>query len=290
MKYYVLYNPISGNGKGDSEVERVKALVADECVVTNVLDIKDYKAHLESIAAEDAIIVCGGDGTLNHFINNAYGAELKCKTYYYAAGSGNDFLNDVDPSKYGQLVELDKYIESIPSVEINGQTYRFINGVGYGIDGYCCEEGDRIREKSDKPVNYTAVAIKGLLFKYKPTDATVIVDGVEHHFKKVWIAPTMNGRCYGGGMIPTPDQDRLDPDHKLSVMIFHGCNSIKTLMIFPTIFKGEHVKHEKFVTLYKGKEITVRFDSPRPLQIDGETVKNVIEYTARSSDFVAAKK
>ena len=33
----------------------------------------------------------------------------------------------------------------------------------------------------------------------------LVVDGTERVFKKVWIAPTMFGRRYGGGMMPTPD-------------------------------------------------------------------------------------
>ena len=44
---------------------------------------------------------------------------------------------------------------------------RFINGIGFGIDGYCCEVGDQLKAKSDKPVNYASIAIKGLLFHYK---------------------------------------------------------------------------------------------------------------------------
>ena len=52
-------------------------------------------------------------------------------------------------------------------------------------------------------------------------------------------------------------------------------------MIFPNIFKGTHVKSTKNVTVLSGKEITVKFDQPRTLQIDGETVFNVTEYTVR---------
>ena len=88
----------------------------------------------------------------------------------------------------------------------------------------------------------------------------------------------MFGRRYGGGMIPTPEQIR--GGEELSLMMFHGSGKLKTLMIFPSIFKGEHVKNEKYVTVLKGKNITVKFDSPRALQIDGETVLDVEEYTA----------
>lgn len=38
------------------------------------------------------------------------------------------------------------------------------------------------------------------------------------------------------------------------------------------------------VEVLTGKEITVRFDSPAALQIDGETVKNVSEYSVKAYD------
>jgi diacylglycerol kinase family enzyme len=52
-------------------------------------------------------------------------------------------------------------------------------------------------------------------------------------------------------------------------------------MIFPSLFKGEHVKHAKNVSVFSGSEITVRFDEARALQIDGETILNVTEYVVR---------
>ena len=115
------------------------------------------------------------------------------------------------------------------------------------------------------------------------------MDGVTHEFKKVWIAPTMLGRFYGGGMMPTPSQSRLDPEGKLSLMVFHGTGKLRTLMIFPSIFKGEHIKHEKSVTILSGHEITVKFDSPRALQVDGETILGVSEYSARASKLAMTK-
>ena len=51
-------------------------------------------------------------------------------------------------------------------------------------------------------------------------------------------------------------------------------------MIFPSIFKGKHVDHKKVVEVKTGHRITVTFDRPVALQIDGETVLNVTTYTA----------
>lgn len=176
----------------------------------------------------------------------------------------------------------------MPVVTVNGKKYRFLNGVGYGIDGYCCEIGDMMREKdSTKKINYTTIAIKGLLFGYKPTNAKVTVDGKEYNFKKVWICPTMVGRYYGGGMLPAPNQHREDRNDHISVSVLHGSGKLKTLMIFPSIFTGKHIKHTKNVCVLEGKHITVEFDRPTPLQIDGETILNVTKYEAELSPVLA---
>ena len=281
-KAYVFYNPLAGHGKGKDAVESVKEFVKDEIVACDMTKSATYEDQLFAMKEDDYMVLCGGDGTLNRFINLTEDVNIKNDILYFPTGSGNDFAYDLG-KKYGdEPFSIKEYMEDLPRVTINNKTYRFINGVGYGIDGYCCEEGDRLKAISDKPVNYTSIAIKGLLFKYKPTSAKVTVDGETHNYKKVWIAPTMNGRYYGGGMMPTPDQDRKDAEKALSVMVFHDTSKLKTLMIFPKIFKGEHVNHKKAIDVFKGHEITVEFDSPRALQIDGETVLGVTSYTAKA--------
>ena len=287
---YILYNPKAGNGKCKSDVDLLHGMYPDAqfCDMTG---IDSYSNFISGVTYDDSIIICGGDGTLNRFANDIKGLTLPCKVYYYAVGSGNDFAHDIGKGRADKPdFEIDRYLCDLPSVSINGEEKLFINGIGYGIDGYCCEEGDRIREATpEKKIDYTGIAIKGLLFKYKPTSATVTVDGAVRRYKKVWIAPTMNGRFYGGGMMPTPDQNRLDKDNKLSCMIFHDSGKLRTLMIFPSIFKGTHVKHTKYVDVLKGHKITVEFDSPRALQIDGETVLGVTKYTAKSKQPVLVK-
>ncbi len=279
MKTYILYNPSAGNGNGRLQAKELsKRFGTENCVLCDITQIETYKEFFAELERDGNVIICGGDGTLNRFVNNVKDLNVENKLFYYACGSGNDFLRDVEHEN--GLVELAPYLSNLPKVTVEGKDYAFLNGVGYGIDGYCCEVGDKMRvEKAGQEINYTGIAIKGLLFHYKPVDATVIVDGKEYAFKKVWLAPTMNGRYYGGGMLPAPEQ-RREKD-TLSVMIFHGSGKIKTLMIFPSIFKGEHVKKVKHVTVLSGHEITVRFNEPRTVQIDGETVIGVKEYTAR---------
>lgn len=54
-------------------------------------------------------------------------------------------------------------------------------------------------------------------------------------------------------------------------------------MVFPSIFKGEHIKHTEMSKVFTGHDITVEFDRPTALQIDGETVTDVTSYTVHSS-------
>ena len=89
------------------------------------------------------------------------------------------------------------------------------------------------------------LAVKALLFQYKPCNATVNVDGKEYNFKNVWLATTMKGRFFGGGMKIAPNQDRFDKDNKLSVIIVHNLNKLSIIKLFPTIFEGKHIKYKK---------------------------------------------
>lgn len=275
-KGYVIYNPLAGNGKAKEDAQLLQMLLDEELEYYDMTRITNYAAFISGMEKEDYLVIVGGDGTLNRFVNDTDGLEIAQEIVYYPTGTGNDFAKDMGMGENPHSITA--YLKDLPTVEVNGKRYRFINGVGFGIDGYCCEVGDELRKIPGKKVNYTGIAIKGLLFHFAPRNAKVTVDGKEYAYKKVWIAPTMHGKFYGGGMIPTPKQDR--DSGKLSLMLFHGAGRIRTLCVFPSIFKGEHVKHTKMVAVHTGKEITVEFDRPTPLQIDGETILGVTQYTA----------
>ena len=277
-KYKVLYNPKSNNIQAEAEAKTLSTMLSgDELEYVDVLKLKSTAEYIASLSPDFAVIIAGGDGTLNHFINDVDCSKIANDVYFFGVGTGNDFLKSIGEEK-GKPIKINDVIRSLPTVTVKGKTCKFINGIGFGIDGYCCEVGDKMRETSDKPIDYTGIAVKGLLFHFKPVNATVTVDGVTETFKKVWLAPTMFGGFYGGGMIPTPGQKR--EDGTVSTMVYYGKGKIKSLMVFPSIFKGEHVAHTDMVKLFKGAHnVTVKFDRPTALQIDGETVTNVTEYS-----------
>lgn len=233
-KYFVIYNPLAGAGEGQTVADSLEKVLDKVVGKADITKITNYKAFMED--KEDYIfVVCGGDGTLNRFINDIEGIQFTNRVFYRAVGTGNDFLRDIECKDVETPVEITQYIHNLPVCEVNG--------------------------------------------KYKPTGATVTVDGKVYRFEKVWLAPSMFGRFYGGGIMPTPKQDRKASDQKLSVFLFHSSGKLRTLTIFPKIFTGDHLQYTKYTTVIEGNEITVEFDEARSLQVDGETVLNVKKYT-----------
>ena len=166
-------------------------------------------------------------------------------------------------------------MDNLPKVSANGITKYFVNNVGFGVDGDVCVVADKKKAKGKK-IDYTKITIGLILFKFKKRYCKVKVDGKEYEFKRAFIAATMNGRFYGGGMKSAPNQDRASD--KVTLVVMNGKSRLLTLIRFTKIFTGEHTKYTSQVHIFEGKEIEVSFDKPCGLQYDGEVINDVTSY------------
>ena len=95
-KYKILYNPMSNNGQGETDATALDNLLSGNELeyvdVTAAGDVKDILAVME---ADEKLIISGGDGTLNHFLNDIDGVDVKNEVFFFATGTGNDFLSSV---------------------------------------------------------------------------------------------------------------------------------------------------------------------------------------------------
>jgi len=280
---YLLFNPLADSGKCIDKVKAFKEKYDGELRDITTLDVREL---IKGLDESDEIFVLGGDGTLNRFCNDVYGLDIKQKIYACPVGTGNDFFNDVKDGPYAERdrVLMNEYIKRLPKVTVNGVERRFINGIGYGLDGMCCQVADDKKAKGVKKINYTAIALRLCLIDYKPMSAKVIVDGVEKHYDNVWILPSMKGRFYGGGMMIAPSQDRLSADGKVSVVVFYSKSRLKLLANFSKVFTGKHVTLTKMIEILTGNEVYVEYEKPTALQVDGETVRNVAFYKVSTND------
>lgn len=276
---YLYYNPFADNNKSEETIKPVKIELESKLKEEIKLTASDvnWNEEIKKFSSDDKVILAGGDGTLNYFINAFDPSNLDFELYLLPHGTGNDFLNDQknNVNEYG-LIPLNDKLKHLPVIEVKGKTYCFINGIGYGIDGECCVKAEEMKKEGAEKIDYSSITISLLFKSYVPRNAKVTIDGKSYEFKKVYLASSMYGKYYGGGMMIAPNQNR-DSDNLTFVTIF-GMGKLHTLMLFPKIFKGTHVKNKKHVFVATGKEIEVTFDKPCGLQIDGEVVNDVTTY------------
>ena len=118
MTDLILFNPHAGNGTAGRETRNLsKMLLGDSLKYQDMTEIDDYAKLFAGLDPETRIILSGGDGTLNRFINDTEGLNIPNEIYYYATGSGNDFLTDLGKTKGCEPFSLKEYLLGLPTVE-----------------------------------------------------------------------------------------------------------------------------------------------------------------------------
>ncbi len=280
---YILYSSLAQGGEAFRQAYALMQKIGEDKAQLRSLNKFDPREVLEFSEPNDTIILLGGDGTLNRFVNLPDMIPCRYKLEYTAGGTGNDFYRDVREFEEADTFSLTPYLQKLPTVRFADRQFYFVNGVGAGLDGWCCMIMEEHRRANKKMPSYVSLALRGLLGKFKPLSATVNVDGVTHWFKNVYIATTMFGRFYGGGVKIAPDQMRSNTS-QVSVVVVHSNSRLAVLPIFGTLFSGGHVKYKKYVTVLTGNDITVSFDRACPMQVDGEVHDPVSEYRITAPD------
>ena len=114
-------------------------------------------------------------------------------------------------------------------------------------------------------------------------------NGKEYTFENAWLAPIMNGRYFGGGFMSAPNQDRLNKEQTISLVAIHGKNFFKIVLAFLLIMKGKHLCLKSMVDVIEGHSFSVKLSRAATMQIDGETIPNISEYTVSSAKELIVK-
>lgn len=274
---YILYNPLANGGNGIQGIDQVQAQFPG----SEIRDVTALNANefLTSLTEEDRVILCGGDGTIHHLVNELVDpAGLEVPVYVWKFGTGNDFWRDVPRKQEMEMVLLNDCIRNLPVAHVNGENIRFLNNCSFGIDGRVCEMGEEKKREKGGKVSYAAMALKAIGYDYKCARARVTVDGVTKEYENVWLATAMNGKFFGGGMKLTPGQNRFDD--RFCCIVWHKTPRLLALPLFISVFPGLHVHLKGMFDVRYGNEVRVEFDRPCALNMDGEVISGVTSYTA----------
>ena len=125
--YCVLYNPRASHGKGKANAFALLDMFPKDTLrYADLTQIDDLPAFVDALPADERLIIAGGDGTLSCFVNLMNRNSFERDIYYYGAGTGNDFLHDLDMPTGTRPFIINRYLEDLPTVKAGDKVARFI--------------------------------------------------------------------------------------------------------------------------------------------------------------------
>ena len=270
----ILYNPLSKNSKSNVQTHKLVRYYKKHRIpfrLKSILKINDIMKYLDQKKEIDKVILLGGDGTINHFINDTVNYDFTQEVFLKPNGSGNDYMRS--------LQNYDKLPQYIMETNYDtGYKTHFINSVGMGVDGYV---GYLIDQNTNKGVvAYLKNTIKAIR-QYIPEPLTLTLDGKEKSFEKAYLVVIGNGIYFGRGMKVNPKGNINE--ESLDVLVAHSCGKLKLIRIFLAIYKGNHTKFTKNIFYTKANHVKAVYTTPQIAQADGEVTYDVTSIEAKST-------
>jgi len=269
--YYVLFNPISGNGKAKV---LVKKLISDleKQKLTYKLIQSDYPGHAKKICKTlqnyKKIIIIGGDGTFNEVINGIMVNNHKPTIGFLPGGTGNAMMYDLQATSYGAAMDIilkgkTKKID-VMKLDLSDHTEYSINIVGWGMAGDINILSEKLRFLG--AARYT-ISSMYYVFNKICRKAKIQIDGIEMIDNFLFIL-NLNTIHTGKGMKAAPNA-KLD-DGLIDVIILKSnISKLQLLLLLPKIFSGKHIFSNK-VEYIQAKQVNIIPDYEEILNIDGE--------------------
>lgn len=209
--------------------------------------------------------IVGGDGTLNHFINQY--PQFHLPMSIFKGGTGNDFQWML----YGGIsveeqVELVLTARPKPVDAGYCNNHLFLNGVGIGLDGKVVQDLLGKRKWNGK-CSYYMVVLRNIFF-FKEFLCTVFNESFSSREKCLMIS-VANGKRYGGGFYVNPKGEIND--HQLEVNIIGHVAAHQRIRFLSTIEKGLHLDLP-VVSSVKTAEIHIKAETIIPAHVDGEYI------------------
>ena len=262
----VAVNPSASFGAtravGPAAVQTLRAMGHD---VTMLVE-PDFEQLLASAKAAvrskpDALVVVGGDGMVNLGVNLV--AKTKVPLGIIPSGTGNDMarvLGIPHDNVEAAIRALGEALQHPPRL-IDAGLARSAEGERYfgcmmsaGFDALVNERANNMRHPKGKSRYTIAMYIE--LAKLRRIEYKLTLDGAVMETGAALVC-VGNGESLGGGMKVTPTA-KVD-DGLLDVLVVQPLSRIAFLRIFPSVFKGEHLKDRR-VSIYQAKKIRIEAD------------------------------
>lgn len=284
-KMLFIINPVAGGKKTKDLIPLIEAKMKENKIDYEILITKKPKdATKLAYDTECKIVVAvGGDGTINEVAKGL----IRKKSGILGiipAGTGNDFSKTLDISQ-NPIEALDIIIKG-KTIKVDtgiANNQEFLNIASVGFDAEVVDIANRLKRKSK--INGKFAYVFGVIytvFTFRKRDAIIHING-EKYKRSMMLIAMGNGNYYGGGMKILP-YAKVD-DGNLHICIVKDISNLKLLFLFPSIFKGNHLKYIKYIETFKGKIVDIKLERQTSFNVDGDLFKGDMNFQVSISDY-----
>jgi diacylglycerol kinase (ATP) len=244
----IVLNPAAASGKAvksGSEIERLFASNNIEVVAITGTSAEHATELANQVAHDglDAIVACGGDGTVHQVLPVALAHDLPLGIV--PIGSGDDIARALGISRGDVAAAVaticrgeTRRIDVAEVTSAGGPTVPFLGVLSAGFDSACNERANAMSWPPGR-AKYLAAVIAELR-AFKPVAYEMHTDAGSKSAEGMLVA-IGNSSSYGGGMQVCPDAE-ID-DGLLDVVFVDRISTPTFLRVLPRVFNGSHVHH-----------------------------------------------
>ncbi len=275
LKAAIVINPTSGKGRSAKNAPLAVQRLRDRGVEVATLESGSAQESLELARQAvsgglDALIACGGDGTVHLALQAVYGTDTVLGII--PVGTGDDIARALGLPRDDAVAAADVIADGRTRTvdyglidAADGVQRAFLAVMSAGFDSEVTQRANTMTWPSGQSRYLLATVAE--LRVYKPAEFTITIDGVTTREQGMMLA-IGNGPSYGGGMLVCPRAD-LD-DGQLDLTFLSRTSKLTFLRTFPSVFKGTHIDRP-FVRTLRGASI--RVEAPeQTAYADGERV------------------
>jgi len=268
---FVIFNPMSGKGRGATLVAPVLAALRTNGRVEHAATQgPGDEVHL----AEDAvkrgfrrIVAVGGDGTWSNVANGILRSGVPAKLGLVPGGTGCDLAKSLGIPPRDLLacarIVLDGRSRAIDVGRVEDK--HFLNVVGFGYDVAVIEDSWTVKYLQGPPL-YLYCALRQL-HTFEGFSVDMEVDGEKRGRQDLLMLVLANGRIFGGGFRIAPRAEL--GDGILDGSAFRNMGFLARLGVLVRLLQGTHEGSPQ-VAPARASRFRLRFDAPPAYETDGE--------------------
>jgi len=272
-KVLLLYNPFSGNGLGNITAVKLEELLkAAKIEVT--MKVSESPGHFTELSRSmdfteyDCVAVCGGDGTINEFLQGVIERKLEIPVALCPGGTGNSLalaLGIKTPADcYASIVSNSHIaVDCNRITDANGKTFYSINMIGAGLAHDANVRAEKLR--CCGPMRYDCSALC-LFCECYSRQMELVLDGHTLSYDSVCFF-VMNNTTMGVGLHCAPFASITDG--YFDVWLMPNMKFMSEVNVLGALKDGSHLyMPEGKNSLFRAKTMKVNFEGG--INVDGE--------------------